>query len=131
MKGKDGKKDGKHMKEMHHASKQHMGKEAHKKGGMVKAKKKAKHVGKVDGMKGKERMDRKKRGGDLPAHGYKSGGKISSGMDGMDTKWPEAGGSSTMKPMSAAAKTEKDVEGEKEAANMKKGGRLTAAKRKK
>lgn len=114
--------DGKHMKMMHHASKHHV---EMKKGGKVK--KKTKHVGKVDGHKSKERLDRPKRGKEPVAHGYKSGGKM---MEMSGGTRPHADGMSAASPFSTATKTEKDAEGEKDVA-MKKGGRLTAAKRKK
>lgn len=111
MKGK--KHSGAHMKKMRHASKMH--EEGHKKGGMVKAKKKMKHVGKAEGHKAKHRLDKKARGGSI---------KEAKGMGR-----PDAEGMTASSPMSAATKTEKLVEGEKEV--MKRGGRLTAAKRKK
>jgi hypothetical protein len=112
-------KDGKHMKKEHHASKQHV---EMKKGGKIKSSKKAKHVGKVEGHKAKERLDRPKR-----AMGGKAGGKMEK-MGGGER--PYADGMSAASPFSSATKTEKDVEGEKDVA-MKKGGRLTADKRKK
>lgn len=111
-------KDGKDMKKMHHASKQHVGA---KKG--TKAHKKGKHAGKVDGHKAKGRMDKKSRTG-ITSDGYKSGG----GVKESNTMWPSE--VKPTKPMSMASKTEKDISGEKDVAR-KSGGRLTAAKRKK